>query len=251
MEQSETQREFASPCGYRIVMPTSNAYAADVVAATLELLDEFWPEHPPVDLLHYDRQPAERSGVTRVFVGPQASVLWTDGLADYLDRDGDDDLLLLMLDDYGLCARPKLAAIDHAERAMLADPQIGNVHLTWQPAGPKSRRGELLQLPKWAYSVNTQAALWRRALLHAALLAHPHIGSDEFELSASKWFNETQSERYAHCQIDMPEPPRPSGYVDETDKRHWALPYHNLMHRGRPCVRHRTFLAARGLSIDG
>jgi hypothetical protein len=38
--------------------------------------------------------------------------------------------------------------------------------------------------------------------------------------------------------------------VDETDKRHWALPYHNLMHRGRPSARHQQFLAERGLSID-
>jgi hypothetical protein len=246
----QIHREFTFRWRFRIVMPTSNAFAAHVVPATLALLDEFWPQHPPVDLLHYDCRPAEQEGVSRFYLGSQDEVTWTDGLARYLTRYHDDDLLLLMLDDYGLSAPPNLAAIIAAQRAMLADPQIANVHLTWQPAQPKSPHGDLLLLPQWAYSVNTQAALWRRDLLLAALIAHPHVGSDQFELSGSQWFNQTQFERYAHCQVAMPEPPQPSGYVDETDKRLWALPYHNLMHRGRPCERHRQFLADRGLAVD-
>jgi hypothetical protein len=232
-------------------MPTSNSFATRVVAATLALLDEFWPQHPHVDLLHYDRQPAERDCVRRVYLGPQDDLTWTDGMARYLTRYHDEDLLLLMLDDYGLCAQPNLGAVGAAQRAMLADPQIGNVHLTWQPAQPKTVYGDLLQLPQWAYSINTQAALWRRDLLLAALVAHPRVGSDEFELAGSQWFNESQSNRFAHCQVAIPEPPAPSGYVDETDKTHWALPYHNLMHGGRPCERHRQFLVDRGLAIDG
>jgi hypothetical protein len=158
-------------------------------------------------------------------------------------------LVLLMLDDYGLCAPIDRERLRTVVRAMLADPRIGNVHLTSQPVSPKRARGELLDLPPWSYSVNTQAAIWRRDLLLDVLQNHLSATIEQFELTGSAWFNSQRFDRDAHCQAPMPEPANQSPFVDENDKSHWVLPYHNLMHRGAFDQRHAEFLRRQGLEI--
>jgi hypothetical protein len=157
---------------------------------------------------------------------------------------------MLMLDDYGLCRPADSASIRIAQAHMLANPNIGNVHMTWQPANPKEPNGPLLQLPKWAYSVNTQAALWRRDLLLDVLKHHGDTTIEQFELDGSAWFNAHRFDQDAHCQASMPEPSMPSGFVDETDKTHWTLPYNNLMRRGSVDPRHLSFLSSHGLQVE-
>jgi len=245
----QSHRDATSAWRFRIVMPTSDGYARHVVPVTLSLLARYWPDHPPVDVLHYEVEPPEFPRTARLWMDEQAALTWPATLAAYLQRYNADQLVLLMLDDYGLCGRPRRQAIREVQDTMLADPTIGNIHLTWQPAVPKEPWKGLLKLPRWPYSINTQAALWRRDLLLETLQLNLHSTSDEVELDGSRWFNDHRFESVAHCQVDMPEPSNPSGYVDETDKSGWALPYHNLMHRGCLCTRHGEFLAAHGLAI--
>lgn len=246
----QSHRETTAHWKFRIVMPTCDAYAQSVVSATLNLLRRYWDDHPPVDVLHYERQPPEFDRVTRLYMGNQSQMPWSRTLTSYLEMYNHDQLVMLMLDDYGLCRPADRASIRMAQAHMLADPSIGNVHMTWQPANPKKPNGPLLQLPKWAYSVNTQAALWRRDLLLYVLKHHGDTTIEQFELDGSAWFNAHRFDQDAHCQVPIPEPSMPSSFVDETDKTHWALPYHNLMRRGRIDQRHASFLSNHGVQFS-
>jgi hypothetical protein len=245
----QSHREAGGIWAFRIVIPTCNSYAQTVVPATLDLLRAYWPDHPPVDVVHFEIAPPEREAVTRLHLGPQAKFTWPAALVNYLSLYNSDQLVLLMLDDYGLCQPAKRQAIREAQNAMLADPTIGNVHLTWQPANPKTIMNRLLRLPPWTYSVNTQAALWRRDLLLQAAMENVEEAIDQFELAGSVWFNNCRAKIDMHCQVPMPEPENPSAFVDEMDKTHWALGYRNLMRRGSPDPRHAAFLQSQGVSI--
>jgi SAM-dependent methyltransferase len=233
---------------FRIVIPTSNRYAGTVLPITLRLLQQYWPDHPPIDVVFYEVAPPDFNGACFP-VGCQADISWTTGLATYLRRHNKNQLLLLMLDDYGLCGPVNRLAIREAAREMLSDPAIANAHLTWQPVTPKQPRGPLLQLPRWSYSINTQAALWRRDLLLEVLMRHADASIERFELEGSKWFNAERFDCEIHCQVPIPEPDRPSECVDATDKSYWAFPYHNLMHRGAPNSVHVAFLAEHGQQL--
>lgn len=246
----QSHRETGGAWAFRIIMPTCNSYAQTVVPATLDLLHAQWPDHPNVDVLHFEIAPPEREGVTRLYIGPQAEFTWPAALVAYLSHYNHDQLVLLMLDDYGLCRPANRATIRMAQRAMLSEPKIGNVHLTWQPAAPKSAVNGLLRLPLWAYSVNTQAAIWRRDLLLQAAQENISCSIDQFELAGSAWFNDRRAAVDLHCQVPMPEPAEPSGFVDETDKTHWALAYRNLMRRGAPDPRHAVFLESQGVRLS-
>ncbi len=89
------------PSDLRIVIPTSNGYQA-ALAATLGLLDRYWAEHPPVDVVHHDVVFTD-ARVRPFFAGPQATTSWCEALALYLDESTEDELMLLLLDDYALC----------------------------------------------------------------------------------------------------------------------------------------------------
>ena len=230
-------------------MPTCNAYSVTLIPVTTSLLDRYWPGRPSVDVLCYENMPPERDRVTRLRMGEQQRMSWCQTLANYLQEHNADELVLLMLDDYGVCSPVKTDAIQAAERTMLADTRIANIHFTWQPINSKVSRQTLLRLPRWDYTVNTQAALWRRSVLLEILQIHASATIEEFELEGSRWFNRERFERYEHCQVMMPEPRNPSGFVDETEKTHWAIPYNNLMRRGRRDPRHVAFLASHGLDI--
>jgi hypothetical protein len=246
-----SHRELGARWKFRIVIPTCNAYTKTVLPVTLQLLKRYWPDHPAVDLVCYDIVPDEVDRVTTVAIGPQDRFSWCAGMKTYLERYNSDQLVLLMLDDYGLCAPPDRVRLLGAQQRLLASPCLGIVHLTWQPAHPKTMGDDgLLRLPPWKYSIHTQGALWRRDLLLEALQAHATSTIEDFELSGSRWYNAERASRYANCQIPMPEPANPSGFVDETDKTHWVLPYHNLMRRGAPDPRHAAFLADHKLVVQ-
>jgi hypothetical protein len=213
-------------------------------------LKQYWPDHPPIDVVCFDVPPPDFEGGARFPVGRQMSVTWSAGLGSYIEQHNRDQLLLLMLDDYGLCGPVNRHAIREAGRVMLSDPAIGNVHLTWQPGATKQPRGSLLQLPRWSYSINTQAALWWRDLLLEVLQRHSHGTIEQFELDGSAWFNSQRFDRDVLCQVSIPEPSILSDFVVEMDKKHWALPYHNLFRRGAPDPRHSAFLADNKLVIE-
>ena len=236
----------------KIFMPTANAYtwAAETSA---KLLAKYWPNHPPVDVAHFERAPRiDLPGFSLIDMGWQTDCpLWIEQFTRYLERHNHDELLLLTLDDYGLIQSPDETAIAAACDLLHNDRYKVGVALTWQPCTklPLPGRSDLIRFPPWAYSVNTQAGIWRRTdLLRILSAVAPGCGPWDFEIEASAWFNaQLYPDGYRVAGVNCPDPPLPSAFVDSVDKTCWAFAYNNLIRRRQRDPRHDAFLRAEGL----
>jgi len=242
-------RPLPSACEPRIAIPTSNGYER-ALGVTLALLDRYWPAHPPVDVIHHEAAPRDRR-VRGFYAGPQSAVSWCEALERYLEHANHDELVLLLLDDYALCRSVKPSRIAEARDLMLADPSLAAFYLTWMmlpSSEPYAGRDDVIVWPRWDYSVHTQAGLWRRRSLQRALRRVGRASIERFELDGSDHFNQHESAWERHVSFRVPEPPSPSLFLDEVDKRDWPIAYHNLFRRGRLDARHSGFLAGERLA---
>lgn len=239
----------------RIAMMCSNKYAK-AAGASIQLLKKYWPDHPRLDVLHYEQAPPafaqEDERVNRINVGAQASLSWTDTLKKYLVEHNTDDSVFLMLDDYALCAPVRSDMLELAHETMRKDSRIGNIHLTWLPPDHAKTPYSpgIVKVGPWAYSVCLQAAIWRRELLLQLLTALGSTTAEDFELSGSRLFNHQYADKWLHCSIDIPRPHDASGFVDGTDKSQWALKYNNIYRRGVADPRHTDFLKSEGFTLS-
>jgi hypothetical protein len=214
-----------------LLIPTRDAQAS-IASLSLALLERHWPDHPPVEILRAD----------------SSGSFWLGPIRHFLQR-RDEELLLLMLDDYGLCAEPRTDLIEQAEEMMGKDPSIGFFPLCWYPAARRAHR------PGWPGMITLsgtpillQAAIWRRSwFLQLA---------EQMDDATSPWSFETIATQRAKvhraqiCAADIPEPRHRGGHlIDGLDKSDWPLPYHNLMHRGEPELGHERFLRQQGLEF--
>lgn len=238
----------------RIFIPTSNAYIW-ACETSCRLLAKYWPNHPGVDICHFERRPVVPKCEDFLLhdLGKQAECQkWVDQFIRFLGASR-EELVLLMLDDYGLCRQPNTEAISRAEVLLAHDPMICSVALTWQPTRkePYPHDRDFVLFPKWDWTINTQAGLWRRA----DLLTICQLGADL--CGASPWKTEQALSHRFHELLwpkgyriagwNCPEPSNPSGFVDSVDKTGWPLAYHNLYHSGQRDQRHEAFLRAEGL----
>jgi hypothetical protein len=241
-------RELNDTDTLRLVIPTSNRYRP-ALSQTLALLQRYWPDHPPIDVVHHEEAP-ENLSVSTFYAGPQAEISWCEALARYLTTVNTDDLIILMLDDYGLCQPVDTKRLAEARSLMYKDPSIGAFYLTWMmlpEAEPYPLRDDVIIWPRWSYSVHTQAALWRRASLVRALEKVGRMSIEWFELEASAFFNDHEFTWEKHVSFRLPAPASPSLFLDSCDKTNWPIGYHNLYSRGQPDPRHEAFLRDHGL----
>lgn len=234
----------------RIIMPTSNKYF-QFAEMSCELMDKYWPDHPPVDVLHFENAPViNLPNVRLVRIGEQAAFGWVEALASHL-KTIEDRIVLLMLDDYGMFKSPNRDAIKLGIDSLLCRVEDSSFALTWQPCDPKTPAypGFIVEFPKWAYTFNTQAALWRRGdLLRILSAVDPKVGVWSMEQTCSHWFHCVMWEEGKRMiGLDIPRPANASGFVDGTDKSGWAIAYHNLCHQGQIDRRHTDFLRSEGL----
>lgn len=243
-------RELPLESAVRIVIPTSNRYLRPL-EGTLELLGRYWPGHPPVDVVHHEERP--KNTVARTFfAGPQSEVSWCEAMAAYLSSQNTDELVLLLLDDYGLCQPVDTDRIETARALMQEDLSIGAFFLTWMqlPAStPYPGNDGVIVWPRWSYSVHTQAALWRRTSLLRAVRRAGRLSIGAFEIEGSRHFNEHEFAWEKHVSFRLPAPPVPSLFLDSCDKTHWPVAYNNLCNQGRPDARHEAFLRTQGLAL--
>lgn len=234
----------------QIVMPTSNRYMR-VVAASIALLKRFWITHPPVDILCYDEfpRPNELEGVRVVPSGHQADIPWTTSVLNYLRVLCTSEIILLLLDDYGLCATPDFHRLETAKRVVQSDANVASFHLT-SMALPEQLsydlKNAIVAYPRWTYSINLQAAIWRRASLINLLEQVGPCNAGDFELRASRYYNEQRSNGERHLSFAC-DPGTPLFLDSDAGKSHWVIPYHNLMHAGAADLRHAAFLAQHGI----
>lgn len=167
-----------------------------------------------------------------------------------------DDLVLLMLDDYGLCGTVDHRAIAMACDLMLNNPEIASFATTWQPGDNGTKYKNLWwcnDLPRWGYTFNLQATIWRRSALLELLESIPRQSSIwQLELDGTNFINNLRP-TWKTTQWGWDRPADASGHVDGMSldtKRKWITPYHNLVHAGRPDPRHAEFLRGEGLSLS-
>ena len=239
-----------------LLMPTcdTHARAAEISAA---LLGRYWPGHPPLHVMHYRVAP-RIDGAHLHDCGPQEQSPWLATLCTFL-RGRTEELFLLLLDDYATCAPARGDIIDAAAQLLRVDPTVGIFALSWYPARLRTIRASYspaLSPQHSALSFVTltgapillQAAIWRRDWFLKL--------ADRIDARASPWGFEAAATHIAKqipreiCAADIPEPAYVGGdLVDAFDKTDWPLPYHNLMHRGRPQLQYEPFLHREGFSF--
>jgi hypothetical protein len=173
---------------------------------------------------------------------------WLGPIRTFL-RERDEELFLLMLDDYALCGPAHTQLIDRAAQMMHEDPSVGLVPLCWYPASrrvPRSGRPGIVTLG--GAPILLQAAIWRQSWFLKL--------ADGMDDATSPWSFEAMATQRAKvhrmeiCAAQMPEPKQLGGhFIDGLDKSDWPLPYHNLMHRGEPELQHEQFLREHGLAF--
>lgn len=234
--------------GFRIVMPTSNRHA-HVASTSLELLDRYWPDHPPVDVIHHEVAVPSAKAARQFYAGPQGEVSWCDAFSSYLAEVNQAEFLMILLDDYALCGKVQTARISQALQIMKSDPRVAAFYLTWIQL-PSARQYNgcdgVIICPHWDYTVHLQAGLWRRSTLVRILGQLRGASCESFEITGSDIQNQLSTPEL-HLAFDLPPPAHPSLFLDSTEKTHWPMPYHNLMHRGQPDARHFDFLEKQQL----
>lgn len=123
--------------GYELVIPTSHGYGA-ALQVTLELLSDYWPEYPGGAVICRERAPfLDVSLRARCYVaGLQSRVSWCSALLWYLNAWCQDEIILLLLDDYGLCGPPDLRRLNQALTVIQQNPKVASFHLTHMVVHP-------------------------------------------------------------------------------------------------------------------
>ena len=238
----------------RIFIPTSNNYV-QACEWTCKLLAKYWPSHPPVDVVHFELCPQVILPRFHLYDGGMqyGCPKWTLQFSRYLIQ-STEEFILLMLDDYGLFQPVNEEAIARSVFLLQNSTNICGVALTWQPTRKEPMPeydGQFVTFPRWDWTINTQAGLWRRSDLLAICQGAADL------CGASPWQTEQAWSHWFHCNLwdkgyriagwNCPEPSNPSGFVDSVDKRGWPVAYNNLFHTGKRDSRHDAFLRSEGL----
>ena len=214
-----------------ILLPTYQPNTS-ICEIALDLLNRYWPAHPPIHQVRMD------------------SPAWLGPVSEAVGALNDPHFILL-LDDYALCAPVQTEQVSRAIQLMAEHPTLSLFPLTWYPASARSRDPNLPTdiLRLTGAPVLLQAAVWRRdSFLALAHTIDPRASAWGFEAAATRQLRSLPD--FTICAFDHPEPNWIGGpLVDGFDKTHWPVPYHNLLHRGRPAPQHEPFLRAHGLSF--
>jgi hypothetical protein len=213
-----------------VLIATCETYRG-IARITRALLERYWARHPRVEM------------VWGAAGGP-----WLHGVVELLERQS-DALFILMLDDYGLCGPAKVEGIVRAAELMRRDLSVGMFPLCWYPAARRITRADCPEMVTLVGApILLQAAIWRRKwFLELARSIDPRASAWGFEMRATQV---AKGKPAAICAMDMPAPVWVGGnLVDGFDKRDWLLPYHNLMHRGKPNLQHEGPLRSEGFAF--
>lgn len=229
-----------------VLIPTCDTHAR-VCEISAALLDRYWPDHPPVHVLHDAVRPRIAKAELH-HMGGQNESPWLGTVTRFL-RGRTEDVFLLLLDDYGLCAPPRREVVASATQLLHSDRRVGFFPLCWYPASsrqPRAGRPRIVTLGRCP--ILLQAALWRRDwFLELDAGMSGATSPWGFESAATETVRRLQMEV---CAADLPDPTYLGGHLlDAFDKRDWPLPYHNLMHAGNPETRHDEFLRTEGFHV--
>jgi len=232
-----------------ILFPTCDTYAA-IAEISLRLLARHWPGHPQVHVLHDAAKPGAQglAGIELHDCGREEKSPWLQRMVRFL-KGREDELFLLVLDDYAMCGPARAEMIEAGARLMREDASVGLFPLCWYPAArrePRSGWEGIVTLR--GTPILLQAAIWRRSwFLELASAMGPRTSPWGFETSATQLAKQCRRDI---CSADISTPRYLGGHlVDGFAKNEWPLPYHNLMHRGRPAEAYTSFLRGEGFAF--
>lgn len=156
----------------KIVVLTSNKYL-HCLPPLAYLFNRFWQGEPEVTVVRYDAKPPALPANFRNFaIGKQDEYDWSSGLRYFLER-MEDDLVLLMLEDYFLCRDAQVNVIAWLADYMTVNPSIVKIDLTNDrlkvPHHEWDVAGMIRSDDKALFQTSLQAAIWRRDFLLSAL----------------------------------------------------------------------------------
>lgn len=178
----------------RIAVLTCDKYlwAARVCA---HLLGKYWSPTLPVDLVAFSHPgwslPASWRYCSMGRQEDYPAQKWSNAVIQYL-RSIDDDLVLLLLEDYWLCRKVDTEAIQMLETYMSFNGRnVARMDLTTDrlyakgsvDVGPWDRLDLIRGHPDAEYQISLQAGIWNRGLLLGLL--RPDETPWEFEISGS------------------------------------------------------------------
>jgi hypothetical protein len=227
-----------------IIMPTCNSHAT-IAEYSAALLAKYWPKHPPLTILHYERVP-NAENANYIYNGPQpSSAAWLPPVVDYV-KAHPDPTFLLTLDDYGVCGPVQSDLIAKADQLLRADQSVGMFPLSWYPARRIGAYGQWVELA--SLPVLLQAAVWRRDwFLELAAELPPQCSASAFERAATQAAKRLPKRRIVAADFTA-RMAAGHQFIDSMDKTHWPLPYHNLCNRG-DCSVYSAFLASEGFAV--
>jgi hypothetical protein len=198
-----------------ILLGTSDPFLR-IAEVSVGLLNKFWPEHPPIVAACEAKLMAPPVYSIRWFQGAEPKQ-WTKRIAEavlYIQT----PYILFWLDDYMLIEPPDEELLEAALHVHAHDPGVGRIDFNQSlPDGGKEYwSDERFSIhPKWLWCMNTQAALWKRESLLAALRALPDYDIWRFELGAGDLQNAGKLDKY------------------QLSTNHRAMNYANLVAQGK------------------
>lgn len=176
----------------KIIIPTHWKYHS-IIDINIKILDVLWPKHPPI-LCISDICPVPN--ISTIYAA-KPNISWAQmmkhGLSKY-----HDEFLLLWLDDYLLRTTPNEDMIQHTIETMTNNPQIG--YINFSQGLPKDDyiiyHDRYIKHPKWKWSINLQAAIWRTSSLKHILNMVHDTNPWQFEIEGSKLQNDGKFNMY-------------------------------------------------------
>jgi len=167
----------------KIAMITCAAYS-DAWPAFFGLLEKFWPDHPPVDLLTDETAPGVPVGINVEAAWKGAS--WCDVLSNYVTFA--DEPFLLMQEDFLISAPVRYQLIDDALLTLETAPLTGAVRVYPCP-GAETAFGDSprIGIAGDSYRISCQATIWKPKFLRELLPAIGQGTASHFEFHGSRW----------------------------------------------------------------
>lgn len=174
-----------------VIVQTCDRYS-DVWNGFYMLFNKYWG-NCPYPVFHVSE--TKCSGQEKIQTILTGELEWSGRLIAALDK-VDSDFVLLLLEDYYLIKNVDERQIEHCISILKANPNAAYLRVFPVPGPDADYPGFTdtgIILNSSAYSVSTQATIWRREALKSMLLGHETVW--DFELKGS--------ERIAHFTYDL------------------------------------------------
>lgn len=200
----------------RATVLTSNEYLG-CLPPFAYFFNLFWPGMEATVVRYDKRLPALPGNFSQFAIGQQCNYTWSQGLRYYLQH-CEQDIILLLLEDYFLSSPVDNLAVEAAVVLMESNRNVGKVDLSGDrcrfahvdyPSYKAGYKYPLVKLVASAtnspYAASLQAALWRKSLL--LTLLEDHENPWQFEKRGTKRLHAMVANEIPVTILGLQQPP--------------------------------------------